>query len=143
MPPPQPLRDDEVVYIAIRNSSLVDTVTGRILRNAFFMRERDFDGSPPHGLSTTVLDHCPTIDEIKELTGLKSKVCGVDFLNVGTVREIGLRVERVSETKALILDMPYPADEDDYDTAERQNILADKLAVVSQRGVRQDPSAAA
>ena len=136
MPLPQPLRDDEVVYIAIRNPSLMDTVNGRILRNAFFMRERDFEGSPPHGLSTTVLDHCPTIDEIKGLTGLKSKVCGVDFLNVGMVRALGLRVERVSETKALILDMPYPADEQDYGTAEQQNILADKLVTISERGIR-------
>ena len=111
MPQLLPLRDDEVVYIAIRNSNFMNTVTGKIAPNAFYMRERDFEGQPPHGLSTAVLDHCPGIEEIKEITGLKSKVCGVDILSVGSVRAVGLKAVRVSEAKALIVGMPYPSEQ--------------------------------
>lgn len=136
MPQPPPLRDDEVVYIAIRNPNLMDAATRRIRPNAFFMRPTDFGGDPPHGLSTTVLDHCPTIKEIIGITGLKSRVCGVDSLSVGAVRALGLEVVRTMETKAFIVGMPYPIDDDDYETAEKRNILAQRLVAISQRGVR-------
>ena len=135
MPEPTPLRDNEFIYIAIRNLSLMDLVTGEITPNAYYLREHDIEGPPPHGLSTTVLDHCPGIEEIKSLTGLKSKVRGVDALNVGETRRTGLEVVRMSATKALIVGMPYPA-ADDYEAAERRNILADKLATISRRMVR-------
>lgn len=136
MPQLLPLRDDEVVYIAIRNPNFMNVVTGKIAPNAFYMRERDFEGPPPHGLSVTVLDYCPTIEEIKEITGLKSKVCGVDIVSVGAVRAVGLEVVRASETKALIVDMPYPANDEDYQTAEKRNLLANHLVAISKRGVR-------
>jgi len=136
MPQPPPLRDDEVVYIAIRNPNFMDATTRKIKPNAFYMRPADFEGDPPYGLSTTVLDHCPTIEEIMGLTGLKSKVCGVDFLSVGAIRAMGLRVVRIKETKALIEGMPYPINDEDYVTAGERNILAQKLVALSQRGVR-------
>lgn len=136
MSQPLPLRDDEFVYIAIRNPTLMNAATGKISPNAFYLRERDFEGLPPHGLSTTILDHCPSIEEIKETTGLKSKVCGVDILSVGAVRAIGLDVIRTTETKALIVGIPYPANDDDYETAEKRNILANRLATISKRGSR-------
>ena len=136
MPQLLPLRDDEVVYIAIRNPNFMNAVTGKIAPNAFFMRERDFEGQPPNGLSTTVLDHCPGIEEIKKIPGLMSKVCGVDILSVGAVRAAGLEVVRVSETKALIIGMPYPFSDEDYETAEKRNLLANALAAISKRGVR-------
>ncbi len=136
MPQLPPLRDDEVVYIAIRNPNFMNAATGNIAPNAFYMRERDLEGQPPHGLSTTVLDHCPSIEDIKKITGLKSNVCGVDILDVGAVRAAGLEVVRVNETKALIVGMPYPANEEDYETAEKRNILANALAAISNRGVR-------
>jgi len=131
-----PLRDDEVVYIAIRNSTLMNAATGKIAPNAFYMRDRDVEGPEPHGLSTTILDHCPTIEEIKELTGLKSKVCGVDILDVGAVRAAGLEVVRVNETKALIVGMPYPSNDEDYETAEQRNIMANVLVTISKPGMR-------
>ena len=131
-----PLRDDEVVYIAIRNPNFMNAATRKIAPNAFYMRERDFEGQPPYGLSATVLNHCPTIEEIKEITGLRSKVCGVDILNVGQVRATGLEVMRVSETKALIVGMPYPSGDEDYETAEKRNILANVLVTISKPGVR-------
>lgn len=136
MPQPLPLRDDQFVYVAIRSIAYMDETTSRINPNAFHMRERDFGGDPPHGLSTTVLDHCPSIEEIIKLTGLKSKVCGVDALNVGAVRAIGLEVTRTTQTKALIVGMPYPVDDNDYETAEQRNILADKLFTISQQCAR-------
>lgn len=131
-----PLRDDEVVYIAIRNQTLINAVTGKIAPNAFYMRERDFEGQPPHGLSTTVLHHCPTIAEIKKITGLMSKVCGVDILSVGAVRAAGLEVVRTGETKALIVGMPYPSNDEDYEAVEQRNIMANVLVEISKRGVR-------
>lgn len=91
-------------------------------------------GSRPHGLSTTVLDHCPSIEEIKEITGLRSKVCGVDILSVGAIRAVGLEVVRVSETKAFIVGMPSPSSDEDYETAEQRNTLANKLVVISKLG---------
>ena len=136
MPPLLPLRDDEVVYIAIRNPNFMNAVTGKIAPNAFFMRERDFEGQPPHGLSTTVLDHCPTIEEIKKITGLMSKVCGVDILSVGAVRAAGLEVIRVSETKAFVVGMPYPVSNEDYEIAEQRNLLANILVTISKPGMR-------
>lgn len=136
MPSLLPLRDDEVVYIAIRNPNFMNAATGKIAPNAFFMRERDFEGQPPHGLSTTVLDHCPTIEEIKKITGLMSKVCGVDILSVGAVRAAGLEVVRVSETKALVVGMPYPASDEDYEIAEQRNLLANVLFRISKPGMR-------
>lgn len=136
MPQLLPLRDDEVIYVAIRNPNFMNVVTGNIALNAFFMRERDFEGQPPHGLSVTVLDHCPAIEEVKEITGLRSKVCGIDIFSVGAIRATGLDVIRVSETKSLIIGMPYPADDEDYETAEKRNILASRLVKISQRGVR-------
>ncbi len=136
MPQLLPLRDDEVIYIAIRNPNFMNTVTGKIAPNAFYMRERDFEGEPPHGLSTTVLDHCPTIEEIKTITTLKSKVCGVDILSVGAVRATGLQVVRISEIKALIVGMPYPDSDEDYETAEKRNVIANRLAAISKRGMR-------
>jgi hypothetical protein len=114
----------------------MNTETGKITPIAFYMRDRDFEGQPPYGLSTTILDHCPTIEEIKEITGLKSKVCGVDILSVGAVRAVGLEVVRTSETKALIIGMSHPANEEDYETAEKRNILASALVVISKRGIR-------
>lgn len=136
MPQPPPLRDDEVVYIAIRNPNFMNVATDRISPNAFYMRPGDFDGSPPHGISTTVLDHCPTIEEIKNITGLKSRVCGVDSLRVGSIRAMGLAVVRLSQTKSLIVGMPYPSGDEDYEMAEERNILANKLAAISHRGMR-------
>ena len=91
MPKLRQLRDDEVVYIAIRNPNLMNVETGAIKRNAFFLRLADTDGEL-NGLSVTVLNHCPTIEEIKNITWLKSKVCGVDVLSVGKIRQIGLDV---------------------------------------------------
>ena len=136
MPQLLPLRDDEVVYIAIRNPNFMNVVTGKIAPNAFYMRERNFEGPPPHGLSVTVLDYCPTIEEIKEITGLKSKVCGADILSVGAVRAVGLEVVRVSETKAFIVGMPYPSSDEDYEIAEQRNLLANVLVTISKTGVR-------
>ena len=136
MPLLPPLRDNEVVYIAIRNPNFINAVTRKIAPNAFYMRERDFEGLPPYGLSTAVFDHCPSIEEIKEITSLGSKVCGVDILDVGAIRTAGLEVTRVSETKALIIGMPYPANDEDYETAEKRNILANALVAISKRGVR-------
>lgn len=131
-----PLRDDEVVYIAIRNPNFMNTATGNIAPNAFYMRPGDFEGKPPYGLSTTVLDHCPSIEEIKTITTLKSKVCGVDILGVGAVRAAGLEVVRTSETKSLIVGMPYPSNDEDYETVEKRNILANVLVTIRKPGVR-------
>jgi len=114
----------------------MNAATGKIAPNAFYMRDRDVEGPEPHGLSTTILDHCPTIEEIKELTGLKSKVCGVDILDVGAVRAAGLEVVRVNETKALIVGMPYPSNDEDYETAEQRNIMANVLVTISKPGMR-------
>ncbi|MGI4791965.1 MAG: hypothetical protein ACRYFS_24345 [Janthinobacterium lividum] len=114
----------------------MNAATGKVNPNAFYMRERDFDGPPPHGLSAIVLNHCPTIIEIKEVTGLKSNVCGVDVLTVGAVREVGLEVVRTSETKSLIVGMPYPENDEDYAAAEKRNILANKLVAISRPGTR-------
>lgn len=107
MPQLSPLRDDELIYIAIRNPNFMNAVSGNIAPNAFYMRDRDFEGEPPYGLSATVLDHCPTVEEIKEITGLRSKVCGVDTLSVGAIWAPGLEVVRTSMTKALIVGMPH------------------------------------
>ena len=83
-----------------------------------------------------MLDHCPTVEEIKKITGLMSKVCGVDILGVGAVRAAGLEVVKVSETKALIVGMPYPSNDEDYETVEERNILANSLAAISKPGMR-------
>ena len=136
MPQLSPLRDDELIYIAIRNPNFMNAVSGNIAPNAFYMRDRDFEGEPPYGLSATVLDHCPTVEEIKEITGLRSKVCGVDTLSVGAIRALGLEVVRTSMTKALIVGMPHPANDNDYETAEKRNLLANRLVKTSQRGTR-------
>ena len=64
-------------------------------------------------------------------------MCGVDSLSVGAVRALGLEVVRTTETKAFIVGMPYPIDDDDdYAAAEERNILAQRLVAISQRGVR-------
>lgn len=136
MPQFLPLRDDEAVYIAIRNPNFMNAATGKIAPNAFYLRERDFEGQPPFGLSITVLDHCPTIEEIKHMTGLMSKVCGVDILSVGAVRALGLEVVRTGMTKALIVGVPYPDGDEDYETAEKRNILANRLTAISRQGAR-------
>jgi hypothetical protein len=100
----QALDDDRIVYIALRNSNYMDADSGDILPDAFRRRKVDTDG-----ISITICREAPNIDEIKQITGLKSDVCGVDQVRVGDVRvlDLGLDIIQNGPTHGCITGIPY------------------------------------
>ena len=109
------LPSDAVVYRAIIKKRWVNTDTGEILPDAFFLRK----GKGETGLSVNIAAVCSPEDCAARFTKCKF----VASLQVGTVRNLGLDIIQDQHNHANITGLPYR--EDDLAEALR---LASSLA---------------
>jgi hypothetical protein len=117
----EPLPGDAVVYRALLRSQWIDEDTGRVKADAYFLR-----ASEP-GLSVNIASVCSP----SQCARLFRKCYGIDSLEVGRVREIGLDVEQNSRNHANIVGLPHR--EDKLAEAERlAGLLAKRSHVVWQ-----------
>jgi hypothetical protein len=133
MPDYAPFSDDTVVYIALRNTSYMDMESGDIKPNAFLLRAVDLGSA--NGISLIVCDNPPRLEDLATLAPrLKSKVCGIDALTVGDIRNLGhgLDVVRDAEHHAYIKGLPYIEAEDKAE-ARRAATLSELLALLCRR----------
>ena len=109
-----PLPSDAVVYRAIIKKRWVNTDTGEILPDAFFLRK----GRGETGISVNIATVCSPED-----CAARFKCKFIASLQVGTVRELGLDIVQDQYNHANITGLPYR--EDDLAEALR---LASSLA---------------
>jgi hypothetical protein len=124
---PWPCRN-EVVYLAVRRRKFKHEDTDRIKPDAFYLRE--IDGQFESGISVIVAEHCPTIDEARELLGMNT-LYGIDSLSTEAIRNLGLDVMQDSATHAEIVGLP-PRTGHDLENDVRADLLANSLAQICE-----------
>jgi hypothetical protein len=107
----EPLSDDVLVYRALLRSSWVNEETGRVKRDAYYLR---FDRNEI-GLSVNIASVCSPEDYAARFR----KCYGVACLSIGAIRQIGLDVVQDAWSHANIVGLPY---------RENDRLGADRLA---------------
>lgn len=125
-----PMSPKATVYRVASKWSLCDFESGQLLPTAFRMKQEDFEKGD--GLSVIVHEHCPSSDEVYDLTG-RSSTRAVGALGVGAIRELDLGLDVVQDTEfhAGIRGLPYTDDENDLVTLQKVDDCAEALAEIS------------